>query len=300
MDIEFIDFWPGFESEPNIFLDYFKDNTHVCDKLGEAGITKVVFRSVFPEKNMENRLQRKLARIKISQEKINPIDEPGCLHIWYSGENIRPPLDEDFHGYLSFDLDRFGGRNIYFPLIFLSMNPYGFNSQRRLGKNYRLENLLEGRTLTSSKIENSICIIAGKHPMRTAAVHELSKYVKVDVFGGMSNSPINEKYSVAKNYQYMLCFENDLYPGYVTEKLVEAYVCEAVPLYWGSTEGNDYLNSKSFINLRDFQDIEAWAKYVSALSEKEYREIYERPLLLSEPPTVLQLSELFNSILQRL
>jgi hypothetical protein len=180
------------------------------------------------------------------------------------------------------------------------LNPYGFNLQKRLGKDYSLENLLKRRTLTSDKLENSICIIAGKHPIRTAAVEELSKYFKVDVFGGMSNSPVDEKYSIAKNYQYMLCLENDLYPGYVTEKLVEAYVCESVPLYWGSTEGNDYLNSKSFINLRDFHDIETWAKHISALSETQYREIYEQPLLLSEPPAVLQLSELFDSILQRL
>jgi hypothetical protein len=299
MNIEFIDFWPGFENEPNIFLDYFRNNSHVCDKLAESGVTKVVFRSVFPEKTNENRLQRKLARLKNSQESIIPVHDPGCLSIWYSGENIRPPLAEDFHGYLSFDLDNFGGRNAYFPLIFLSLNPFGINSQKRLGKNYSAENLLKRRTLSSKKMDNSICVIAGKHPMRVAAVDELRKYFKVDIFGGMSNYPVGEKYSVAKNYKYMLCFENDLYPGYVTEKLVEAYVCETIPLYWGSTEGNGYLNPESYINLRDFQDMETWAKQISVLSETQYREIYEQPLLLSEPPVVLQLSEFFDSILQR-
>jgi hypothetical protein len=177
------------------------------------------------------------------------------------------------------------------------LNPYQLNTQKRLGKEYDLEVLLNKRELNSKKIPNSVCIIAGKHPIRKAVVEEFQKYFRVDVFGGMSNTPVNEKYSVAKNYQYMFCLENDLYPGYVTEKLVEAYVCETVPLYWGATDGNTYLNSRSFMNLRDFEDIATWAKRVSSISETQYLEIYEQPLLQSEPPIQLQLTKLFETIL---
>lgn len=97
----------------------------------------------------------------------------------------------------------------------------------------------------------------------------------------------------------MFCLENDLYPGYVTEKLVEAYVCETVPLYWGLTDGNPYLNKKSFLNLKDFTNIATWAQYVRGISPIEYRKIYQESLLLTEPPVQIQLSMLFESILKR-
>jgi hypothetical protein len=297
METEFINFWPGFEDEPNVFSDYLSKNHYVAEKLKQAGVSKVIFESVFPAKARSSRFSRGLAKLVIQSAAERPSKDPGCLTIWYSGENIRPPLSNKFDAYLSFDLDSFGGRNTYFPLIFLSLNPYQLNTQKRLGKEYDLEVLLNNRELKSKKIPNSVCIIAGKHPIRKAVVEEFQKYFRVDVFGGMSNTPVNEKYSVAKNYQYMFCLENDLYPGYVTEKLVEAYVCETVPLYWGATDGNTYLNSRSFMNLRDFEDIATWAKRVSSISETQYLEIYEQPLLQSEPPIQLQLTKLFETIL---
>lgn len=299
MDIQFKDFWPGFENEPNIFLDYFEHNNHINQKLEASGISKIVFKSVFPKKTKMNRIQREYTRFKDLFSQVEEEKEQGCISIWYSGENMRPPLSHDFDAYLSFDLDSFGERNVYFPLIFLSMNPYQLNVQKRLGIDYCSEILLQRRVLNPKKNSKSICIIAGKHPIRTAVVEEFQKYFQVDVFGGMSNAPVNEKHSVAKNYQYMLCLENDLYPGYVTEKLVEAYVCETIPLYWGNTEGNFYLNSQSFSNLCDFKDIATWAKYVDSISEPKYREIYEQPLLLSEPPIQLHLTKLFEFILRR-
>ena len=39
--------------------------------------------------------------------------------------------------------------------------------------------------------------------------------------------------AVARNYRYFLCFENDLYPGYVTEKPIEAWASGSVPLWRG-------------------------------------------------------------------
>lgn len=299
MIIEYINFWPGFENEPNIFDDFLSRSGDVLRKLEIKGISKIQFQSVFPPKVKKNPVQRAISKIGLPPHYELSNADPTCLKIWFTGENIRPPLEKNLDAYLSFDLDPFGGRNFYFPLVYLSLNPYTNNFQSRLGKEYQTRTLLNQRHLQTSKIRNSICIIAGKHPIRSAVVQEFAKYFQVDVFGGMSAAPVSEKYSIARKYEYMFCLENDLYPGYVTEKLVEAYVCETVPLYWGLNDGNPYLNNKSFLNLRDFKDIAAWAHHVKEISPKKYFEIYQEPLLLSEPPVQIQLSRLFESILKR-
>lgn len=299
MFIDYINFWPGFDEEPNVFNEYLRNNPEICKRLENSGITKISFQSVFPPRVKRNRVKRTFDRFHTPIVQETSSVDSSCLRIWFTGENVRPPVERDFDAFLSFDLDSFGGRNYYFPLIYLSLNPYINNSQKRLGIEYKSQNLLEPRSMQGKKIPNSICIIAGKHPIRTAVVQEFTKYFHVDVFGGLANAAVKEKYSIARNYEYMFCLENDLYPGYVTEKLVEAYVCETVPLYWGSTEGNPYLNDKSFLNLRDYKDIAAWASHVSRISEQEYIEIYKEPLLRSGPPIEDQLSKLFQSFLQR-
>lgn len=295
----FKNFWPGFESEPNIFQGFFDNNPEISELLIKNGIFEVIFHSIFKPKLHTNLIRRKIQSLTPASDPILPELSRNSLNIWFSGENLRPPLDIPFDGFLSFDLDKFDGRNTYFPLIYLSLNPYETNRHPRLGKNYEASFLTEKRKLSQEKIPNSICIIAGPHPIRTAAIDALRKDFRVDLFGGIGNSRLEEKYSIARKYQYMICLENDLYPGYVTEKLVEAYVCETVPLYWGQTTGSNYLNYASMFNLNDFVSIGGWAETISNTSNVEYVRKYEQPLLLFPPPINQTLEEFFSKTLDR-
>lgn len=36
-----------------------------------------------------------------------------------------------------------------------------------------------------------------------------------------------------KNYKFNICFENGSSPGYITEKLFQAYAGGCIPIYWG-------------------------------------------------------------------
>jgi len=152
------------------------------------------------------------------------------------------------------------------------------------------------RKIGEKKLDESVCIIGRPHPFRTAAVKEFRKYFQVDTYGLIAGTQVEEKYSIARNYKYILCMENDFYPGYVTEKLVEAYVCESVPLYWGSLSGNDYLNKSAIINLADFQSIADWALHVSKIDSIEYQKIFEQPLLNYLPPIEKKLRKFFENV----
>ena len=39
----------------------------------------------------------------------------GFINIWYTGENVRPPLEQDWDVFLSFDSHHIDNRNFYFP-----------------------------------------------------------------------------------------------------------------------------------------------------------------------------------------
>ena len=80
-----------------------------------------------------------------------------------------------------------------------------------------------------------------------------------------------------------MCFENDLFPGYITEKLLDAYLCGAVPLYWGDLGNEPHINRRAFINAKDFSSLYDFAKYVGNLSDVEYEKIQSEPLLNSLP-----------------
>jgi len=77
----------------------------------------------------------------------------------------------------------------------------------------------------------------------------------------------------------MICPENDLFPGYVTEKLLDAYMCDVVPLYWGDLGSDEYINQKSFLNLNNFHSLEDFSSHVADLDELSYTKIYNQPFL---------------------
>jgi hypothetical protein len=296
VNLEFRNFWPGIHKQPNILFDHFQNYPEVYEVLNGKGFSKLVYESVFtPPKNQ---LQIKLQPI-FSLLRRN-LDRPNSeFVIWLTGENLRPPLTEKrYHHFLSFDEDEFGGMNTYFPIIYFSLNPYSEINYNRLGIAYSTLQLLNRRKLLFTKNRSRrACIISSSSAHREAAVQTLRKYMQVDVYGKMGDIPVKEKYSVARNYEFMICFENDLYPGYVTEKLVEAYVCETVPLYWGDLgRHNEYINTRSFINLFDFSQIEEWAYTIASMTDDDYWELYSEPLLHKIPPIEDTLSSIFKKV----
>ena len=223
------------------------------------------------------------------------IERGNCSRrIWYSGENIRPPLLEDFDYFFSFDQDDFGGRNYYLPLYFQEIGLVNFKNSVRVstfGQKTELTNPRE----KSTRDKFACTFFSNPQSIRLAALKSLQSLGEVDVFGRAVKKPVRYKEEVAKNYKYVVCFENDLYPGYVTEKLVDAYKCGAVPIYWGDLGSDTNLNRESFINLKDFSSLHDLIEYLRNLSESEYFEIQKRPLLKKIPDISEIISILTNN-----
>lgn len=247
--------------------------------------------------NLTTRAYRFLAShtkqgINFSREKYSTSQQPSGesdFSIFFTGENERPPFG-NWDAYLSFDQHSYGGKNAYLPLWWLTssdlimpvVSPY-------LGKAITIEQMLSKRT-TNYEERDKFCVafIGKAYPFRMQAIAALSKIGKVDVFGGISRnqsrSTAKKKYDTAQNYKFVFAFENDLFPGYVTEKAPEAWATGAVPLYWG-LDTCGYINQKSLLNLVNYNNLEEYVERVGEVSKsaKLWSEIAEQPFLVKKP-----------------
>ena len=204
-------------------------------------------------------------------------------HIWFTGENVRPPVG-DWDAYLSFDLDPMGGKNAYVPLWWYSVGLLGEPVSDFSTVAPEVSYLMASRTVEGCRDKFACAFLNNPHPMRLRAIEQLSRIGQVDVFGSAVGRPVRDKWTISRNYRFSLCFENDLYPGYVTEKPFDAWACETVPLWWGM-DSAAYLNEESMLNLVDFGTLDHWCEAVSQVNEdvNRWHSMVSAPLLRRIP-----------------
>ena len=112
----------------------------------------------------------------------------GAFNIWVTYENLRVP-NHPYDLTFSFDLDDYGGSNIYLPIIYLYTDL--LNSKKNYVKNMiTQQELKSNRIVDSEKIFKSgdICaFISNPQPLRMRAIEKLSNIFATDVYGRVSN-----------------------------------------------------------------------------------------------------------------
>jgi hypothetical protein len=279
------DFWPQFNPKGfflNEFIDSYSSTKTVHVESVFPGLLKIVI----------GKIQRRI----FGQRKI--ISKQGNRwpkRIWWTGENVRPPFQEGHDLFVSFDQDELSGENVYFPLFYSELLYPNQGSYQRLGGQVPEAVELTRPRLKTPASHFACAFINNPESTRLRAVEYLARYGQVEVFGKISNTPNTQKFPNSKGFKFVMCFENNLFPGYITEKLLDAYLCGAVPLYWGDLGKESHINRKAFINAKDFESLEDFAHYVGSLSEIEYERIHREPLLNSVP-TADKLIEAIKSL----
>lgn len=230
--------------------------------------------------------------IDFSKRKYSPNQQPSRksrYSIFFTGENERVPYG-DWDCYLSFDLNSYGGRNAYLPLWWITssdlirptVSPY-------LGRPITIDEMLKNRIVDFKSREKFCVAFIGKaYPFRMQAIAALSEIGKVDVYGGIARNSNRKaalaKFQTAQKYKFVFAFENDLFPGYVTEKAPEAWATGAIPLYWGSDPAG-YLNQDAMINLANFQNLDSFTEQVHEVAENPqlWSTIASQPILKRKP-----------------
>lgn len=65
---------------------------------------------------------------------------------------------------------------------------------------------------------------------------------------------VNGKVAFLSKYKFTIAFENGMIPGYTTEKLIDPFLANSIPIYWGNPEVTKYYNPKAFINCNDYDN----------------------------------------------
>ena len=90
---------------------------------------------------------------------------------------------------------------------------------------------------------------------------------------------MDEAVAVFEPFKFVMSFENANVSGYVTEKIVNAYLARAVPIYWGSPDVFKIFNAASFLYVPDFTSIEEVAQRVETMSHAEWEAMQQAPPL---------------------
>lgn len=196
-----------------------------------------------------------------------------CIRIFFAGENVRPNFNEcDFA--FSFDYP-ITERNYRLPLY-------------RLYPAY--EKMLTPREPERVITENrEFCCFLATNPEgeeRNNFFHLLSSYKKVDAGGKVffnldQKVPRGKEIEWMSRYKFCIAFENSSYPGYTTEKLMNALAANTIPIYWGNPVVCKDFNIKAFINCHDYKNMDEVLEIVHEVDKNlsKYKSILSEPFL---------------------
>lgn len=215
-----------------------------------------------------------------------------CIRIFYTGENLRPDFNEcDFA--LSFDHSE-DKRNLRLPLYVL------YNDFPELINRHIPDDLLDYKS-------KFCCFVVSNpdNPIRNDFFRRLSCYKTVDSGGRYLNNiggPVEDKIQFMKDYKFVISFENESYPGYVTEKVYEPKLADALPIYWGDPSISKEFNPSSFINCHDFESMDAVIERVIELDQNDplYMKYAKAPFFLDDKPNKYVSKERVMDFLQNI
>lgn len=102
-------------------------------------------------------------------------------------------------------------------------------------------------------------------------------------------------------FKFVLALENQIIPGYFTEKMINPLIANSLPIYHGDASVFRYINKERVIYIDDFADDQALLQYVQYLDThpEEYEAKINQPIWVS-PDTVEQMEQYLSSHLHPL
>ena len=287
--IRFVNFWPGFSPEDNILLPLLnfilgpnkyiiiRDRSKKVDlDIGSLYGPKIPLgplKQIVPEVWAKNHKPYK-----------SLLPSNAISSLLFTSEAYQDPYYEwEYH--LGYKFIEKTEREAYLPLWYLETDLFGRYHSAKIKKQIKIDDLLLPRKWdVTKKLKFACSFIGNKQIIRIRSLNLLDKIESVDRYGKSVNNFVSDKFEVGKNYNFQVCFENTIFPGYITEKLLHAYISNNIPLWMGLDTDPD-LNKKAYINLVNFENLELFTKHVSNLykDKSKMQEVIEQPFLINRP-----------------
>ncbi|MDD4309777.1 MAG: glycosyltransferase family 10 [Candidatus Cloacimonetes bacterium] len=225
LKLNYTDFWAGFNKTNNYFHNILKQHyeIEICDK------PDFLIYSVFGKDHLNYK----------------------CVRILYSAEN----------------------RGVDFTRC-----DYAFTSDYNPDpKHYRLpfyvycyppESFVKPDLDYVAMVERKFCSFIVSNPggkVRNRFHSLLSNYKPIASGGKFRNNigyRVPDKEAFIRDFKFNLAFENRSFPGYTTEKIMEPFVANTVPIYWGNPLIKLDFNPQAFLDYHAFKSEKAFVKHI--------------------------------------
>lgn len=269
--VSFAQFWPGFT--PDTFKMFFPFVYEKYDFVVSPN-PEIVFYSVFAP-------QFKLGKGPRPSALVAPTLPGDFLRVLLTGENVEPIMDHcDFA--MSFSVRTDHPNHLRVPLWVYENRGWGYGPAR----------LVKDSATDWEKIaheKTAFCNFVYSHdvPYRDSVFKLLSKYKRVDAAGRCRNNMhgwmppmlpnrLQGKLDFLRRYKFTLALENTIWPGYMTEKLVDPMLVNSIPIYFGDPEAKKSFDPGSYIDSTCFSSIKAMMEFVRAVDND--RDLYLKML----------------------
>ncbi len=143
---------------------------------------------------------------------------------------------------------------------------------------------------------NFISSHESEHALRGDFFKRLCEYKEVASIGSyLNNMPdgrrvtMQEKLGFQRKCKFTLCFESTRHKDFCTEKIVDAFLADSIPVYCGDPNVCEVFNEKAFIHVPDRDSFEAAIERIIELDRDDEKylamlrePIYVRPNLVAE------------------
>lgn len=177
-----------------------------------------------------------------------PTVDDDALKVFITYENSRPDMTKCDYA-LAFDYPEDVQNDHY-----CRMPLFSARSTEEVEQLFNQKGLREGEEKT--KFCNFI-YSNDNSPVRKKFFQKLSEYKHIDSPGKSMNNmerlgpSFADKLAFQTDCKFSIAFENTSFPGYTTEKIVDAMVANTIPIYWGNPKIERDFNTKSFISYYD-------------------------------------------------
>lgn len=172
--------------------------------------------------------------------------------------------------------------------IFRDLN---IGNAKRFGSWHKIEALTAPQGDEFLKKKREVCIFASHLTEPRKSFYErFLKEFKVDGFGPYFNRQIKNhnlssifKEDIMKNYSFNLCPENSMFPGWYTEKILDAFMGKCLPIGWADSNIKFDFNENAFVNLNDYLDANLKDLFMLLKDNSFLTKYTKEPLLLKKP-----------------
>ncbi len=188
-----------------------------------------------------------------------------CVRIMFMGENISPDFTT-FDYVIGFDRLVFGDRYFRLPLGLFDLK---INTFVRPTINEAKEIL---------KNKKYFCNFVYGHKskgLREDIFYKLQEYKSVVSPGRFLNNcntsgcSWKEKYEYLKLSKFTISGDSIQYPGFMTEKIIQPFLCNSIPIYSGDITITTDINPDSFINVRSLSELDEIVELIKEIDSND-------------------------------